>query len=129
MRILNLYADADGESHFREIEIECTDKTLSGFKLSKRLPSAAIMFAEAAGDLAMHSPAHWHRAPFRQYVINLAAGLEVTTTDGESRVIRVGEVVLVEDTTGKGHITRLLDGNCYRGIFVRIDRVVVGEEP
>ena len=43
MRILNLFADADGESHFREVDIECTNETPWGLKLSKRLPAAAIL--------------------------------------------------------------------------------------
>jgi len=44
MRILNLFADADGESHFREIDIECTDETPWGLKLSTRLPAASHSF-------------------------------------------------------------------------------------
>jgi hypothetical protein len=45
---------------------------------------------------------------------------------GERRMIGVGEVVLAEDTTGKGHITKMLDEKLYgeklhRGIFVPID--------
>ena len=121
MRILNLYADADGESHFREIEIECTDETPSGLKLSKRLSATAIVFVEAARAPVVQSLPNWHLAPCRQYVINLDAELEVTTSDGESRVIGAGEVVLVEDTTGKGHITKIFGEKLHRVIFVPID--------
>ena len=121
MRILNLYADANGESHFREIEIECTDETPWGFKLSKQLSATAIIFVEAVGATVVQSLAQFHPAPCRQYVINLDAGLEVTTSDGETRVIGIGEVVLVEDTTGKGHATKLFGEKVHRGIFVPID--------
>jgi hypothetical protein len=38
MRIHNLYEDANGESHFRDIEVDWVDETPSG-KLSKRLPA------------------------------------------------------------------------------------------
>ncbi len=52
-------------------------------------------------------------------MINLDPGLEVTTSDGD--MLGVGEVVLLEDTTGKGHITKLVGERLHRGIFVPID--------
>ena len=39
MRIHNLYTDAHGESHFRDIEIEWVEER-RGSRLSKRLPAA-----------------------------------------------------------------------------------------
>ena len=63
----------------------------------------------------------WHRAPRRQYVISLAGGISITASDGETRHIGAGEIVLVEDTTGKGHITRSSGGNPRHTIFVPID--------
>ena len=117
MRILNLYADTDGQSHFREIEIECSEETpRGGIKVSKQLPATAIIFVEGAGTNLVPL----HPAPWRQFVINLNAELEVIASDGERRVIGAGEVVLVEDTTGKGHITKVL-GDKLGLIFVRID--------
>jgi hypothetical protein len=109
--------DIDGQSHFREIEIECSDETPWGFKVSKQLPATAISFVEATGTNLVPL----HPAPCRQFVINLDAGLEITASDGERRVIGVGEVVLVEDTTGKGHMTKLFGDKPAHGIFVRID--------
>ena len=41
--------------------------------------------------------------------------------DGESRVIGVGEVILVEDTTGKGHLSQHVEGKIRHSIFVPID--------
>jgi len=82
MRILNLFADADGESHFREIDVECTEETPWGLKLSKRLPAAAILFVEGTSTNAsvLQSP---HPTPCRQYVIWLDAEYELTASDGE----------------------------------------------
>ena len=51
MRILNLYADADGETHFREIDIECSDGKPWG-NVSKRLPATGIFLVEATGTAA-----------------------------------------------------------------------------
>ena len=58
MRILNLFADADGESHFREIDIECTNETPWGLTLSKRLPATAILFVEGTGTTLMFFSSH-----------------------------------------------------------------------
>ena len=116
MRIHNLYTDARGESHFRDIEVEWTSESPSG-KLSERLAATGIIFRQvpAAYDL------DWHPAPRRQYIINLDAGVKITASDGEARVIGAGEVILVEDTTGKGHLSQAIEEKVRHCIFVPID--------
>ena len=116
MRIHNLYMDAKGESHFRDMEVEYVEER-RGSKLTKRLPATGIIFRQtpAAYDL------NWHPAPRRQYIINLDAGVEITASDGESRVIAAGEVILVEDTTGKGHLSKAVGGKLRHSIFVTTD--------
>jgi len=63
----------------------------------------------------------WHPAPRRQYIINLDAGVQITASDGQSRQIGAGEIILVEDTWGKGHLSKALDGKLRHCIFVPID--------
>ena len=53
--------------------------------------------------------------------MNLDAGLEITASDGERRVIGAGEVLLVEDTTGKGHLSKAVSGQARRSIFIPIE--------
>ena len=117
MTIHNLYVDDNGESHFRDIEIEWVEKSRGGSRLSKRLPATGIIFREVP-------PAYdvdWHPAPRRQYIINLDAGVELTASDGESRVIGAGEVILVEDVTGKGHLSKAVEAKVRHCIFVPVD--------
>ena len=83
----------------------------------RRLPATGIAFRETAADYENS----WHRAPRRQYVISLAGGISITASDGETRHIGAGEIVLVEDTTGKGHITRSSGGRPRHTIFVPVD--------
>jgi hypothetical protein len=116
MRIHNLYEDENGISHFRDIEIEWVEERHFS-KLSARLPAAGIIFRETSGDYNLD----WHPAPRRQYIINLDAGVEITASDGESRIIGAGEVLLVEDVTGKGHLSKAVGGKIRRSIFVPID--------
>jgi len=47
--------------------------------------------------------------------------VKVTASDGESRVIGPGEILLVEDTSGKGHISRAVDGKFRHSVFVTLD--------
>jgi uncharacterized cupin superfamily protein len=39
-------------------------------------------------------------------MVMMRGAIEVTVSDGESRTFAAGDVILVEDTTGKGHTTR-----------------------
>ena len=92
MRIHNLYTDAGGQSHFRDIEVEWVEER-RGSKLSKRLPATGIIFRETQAEHDID----WHPAPRRQYIINLDGAVQLTASDGESRVIGPGEVIFVED--------------------------------
>jgi hypothetical protein len=116
MRIHNLYLDANGQSHWRDIEIEWAEQNPGG-KLSRRLPGSGIIFRETGGDYDLD----WHPAPRRQYIINLDAGVRITAGDGEARVIGAGEVLLVEDTHGKGHLSQAIEGKMRHSIFIPID--------
>ncbi len=53
----------------------------------------------------------WHPAPCRQFIFVLRGVLEVEVSDGEKRMFKPGDFLLVEDTTGSGHITRILGNN------------------
>ena len=116
MKIHRLYADEKGESHFEDVEIEFKEQSRAG-RLSARLPASGIIFRQVAPDYDLD----WHPAPRRQYIINLDGGVEITASDGEKRVIGAGEVLLVEDVTGKGHLSKAVNGQMRHSIFVPID--------
>jgi quercetin dioxygenase-like cupin family protein len=116
MRIHNLYEDSNGVSHFRDIEVEWVEQR-GVSKLSKRMPATGIIFRRTEGNYDVD----WHPAPRRQYIINLDGGVKITASDGESRVIGAGEVLLVEDTSGKGHLSKSVGDKMRHSIFVPID--------
>jgi hypothetical protein len=115
VRIHNLYEDENGVSHFRDIEIEW-EATRGSSSYSAWLPAAGIIFRETQADYDMD----WHPAPRRQYIINLDGGVQLTASDGEARVIGAGEVILVEDISGKGHLSKSVEGKLRHSIFVPI---------
>ena len=116
MRIHRLYADEFGESHFADMEVEYVEATRGG-RLSERLPATGVIFREVPPDYDLD----WHPAPRRQYIVNLDAGVQITSSDGEMRRIGAGEVRLVEDTHGKGHLSKALDGRLRHCIFITLE--------
>ncbi|MDP6832250.1 MAG: hypothetical protein QF512_14945 [Alphaproteobacteria bacterium] len=116
MRIHNLYEDEDGQSHFRDIEVEWVEEGRGG-KLSERLPATGIIFRQVPPTYELD----WHSAPRRQYIINLDAGVQITASDGEARIIGAGEVILVEDINGKGHLSKAVDEQIRHCIFVPVE--------
>jgi hypothetical protein len=116
MKIHRLYVDDKGETHFQDVEVEFVESGPAG-RLSRRLPATGIIFRQVPPTYDLD----WHPAPRRQYIINLDAGVQITASDGESRRIGAGEVLLVEDTSGKGHLSKALDNKLRHCIFVTLD--------
>ena len=48
----------------------------------------------------------WHTAPRRQYVITLSGHGEVELAGGKKVPLDPGHILLAEDVTGRGHISR-----------------------
>jgi hypothetical protein len=102
-----IYTDEQGETHF-------SDEMLT-FLLADYAPPAppiSVSKAFAAENISfISSPAGWlggwHPAPRRQFVLVLVGELEVEVSDGEARCLGPGALYLVEDTTGKGHVSRV----------------------
>jgi hypothetical protein len=107
MRIVRLYTGDDAESHFEEIEI----------KLDLIRPATGIYFRRAAIDQVQD----WHPAPRRQYVITLSGEAEIEIGDGTVRRFGPGDVMLAEDTTGRGHVTRVVGDEPRLYVSVPID--------
>ena len=116
MHIHNLYADENGESHFRDLEVDwAEDRDHS--QLSERVPATGIIFRRTASDYNLD----WHLAPRRQYIVNLDAAVQIRASDGEVRIIKAGEIFLVEDTHGKGHLSSAVDGKERHSLFIPIE--------
>lgn len=95
-----LYTGPDGQTHSEEIE-------------AKFAPGSGIdvyrLMANSGAELRRSPPgrvADWHTAPRRQYVITLSGHGELELSGGKKIEVGPGNIELVEDTTGKGHITR-----------------------
>ena len=103
---LHLYTDATGETHFAERAFDF-----------EHLPHVedrdSIMACEVPGvqrailyKLTRGAVEDWHTAPRKQFGCVIQGMADITASDGEIRRLRPGSIILIDDTTGKGHITR-----------------------
>lgn len=115
MIITRVFATPDGASHFEDVEVRLNDAGDIGL-LSDARPARNIIFRETEPDYDYS----WHHAPERQLVILLDGEIELEVSDGEVRRFSGGDVLLVEDTFGRGHHTRTLGNTRRRSIFVTL---------
>ena len=93
-----IYTGPDGLSHAEEIEMKATNGVsemmkATGAEFSRRPPGPA---------------SDWHVGPRRQFVITLSGRAELEVAGGKKVAVGPGQINLIEDTTGKGHITHNL---------------------
>jgi hypothetical protein len=93
---VRVYATPDGGSRVEELTISPNAKPID----ITRMTAGAYRGSGATAP-------DWHRAPRKQFAINMTGELEVELTDGTRRKIG-SDLVFLEDTTGKGHVTRAL---------------------
>ena len=116
MLITRLYTGADSESHFEDVEILLEDAGDIG-RLSERLPATGIIFRENDPDYDYD----WHPAPRRQYILMMTGEIEIEVGDGTKRRFKAGDVLLAEDTTGRGHRSSLVSEGTRRSVFVTLE--------
>jgi hypothetical protein len=97
MGTFRLYTGSDGQSHLEPIDLSRTPEWTRG------LAATSIAFRENPVGWSLD----WHPAPRRQFVIILSGELEIGLGDGSRHVFGAGDARLVEDTTGRGHTTRV----------------------
>ena len=116
MKIVRVYTGDDGESHFEDREVALQDRGMVG-ALSEIEPATGVVFRTNGPDYDYD----WHNAPRRQYVITLSGAVEIEVGDGSVRRFGAGDILLAEDTTGRGHISRAIGNEERRSIFVLLD--------
>ena len=102
MKIVRLYTGADQKSHFEDIEVKFggDQQILTG---DSRPATAALFRCIAPGSVLDRHP-----APRRQFVVTLSGSWEIEASAGTARTFKAGDVMLADDTTGEGHISRVI---------------------
>ncbi len=115
MDIVRVFTGPDGQSHFEDVSVDL-DAGAAG-RISTLWPGAGVQFREVDGDYHID----FHRAPRRQLVVNLTGSVEIEVGSGETRRFGPGSILLAEDTTGQGHISRGVGGEPRTCLFVHLD--------
>jgi len=102
---LRIFADANGESHMEDVDIVLQPKQLfkdgRALRLTDNFPASWYNICYVPSGMS-----DWHNPPQRLLSLWLTGEVEFETSDGDIRRLPAGSVVLAEDTTGKGHISR-----------------------
>ena len=104
---VRLFADAAGESHFEDHDLEFREARYAAsappVQVSAYVPT--VQCAVLTVPPGWHGG--WHQSPRRVYVFFLAGEMQFTASDRETRTLQAGEILLLEDTTGAGHDSRV----------------------
>ena len=106
-KIWRVYSGADDESHIAEMPL-----AMKPFTDTEGAHGDTTTMQSVAGIAFRVSPPgyvlDWHCAPRRQYSISLTGMAEIEVGDGTKVRVSPGDVVLPEDLTGRGHVTRVV---------------------
>jgi len=115
MKVTRVFSDAEAHTHFEDFDIPLKDGGIIG-RLSEHFPVKDIIFRETTPDYDYD----WHRAPQRQFILLMDGEIEIETSLGEKRRFSGGDILLVEDVSGRGHRTRALNEQMRRSVFVTL---------
>jgi quercetin dioxygenase-like cupin family protein len=113
MRIIRIYAGADGASHFEEIEPELEPRGDQS-SIAELVPGSGVLVRRF--DLGRTNS--WHHAPGRYAVFTLKGAVDIEIGDGSVRRIGPGDILIAEDLTGQGHVTREVGPEARVSVFV-----------
>ena len=105
MKYIRIYADPAGESHFEDVEVELSQMNFVPPAPPLNLSSFSPALQYAFCSFPAGWRGDWHPTPQRQIFFVLSGETAAQVSDGEVRHFGAGSVLLVEDTTGKGHVS------------------------
>ena len=121
MKLLRLYEDEAGDSHFDIIERRM-------HLLDDSPPAKPHYFSDpepAAAWTCVRCPSDWdgglHPAPRRQIFICTGGAIRVTSSCGDARDLGPGDALLLEDTEGTGHISEVTSQEPFEAIIIRLE--------
>jgi hypothetical protein len=107
MKCLRIYATPDGASHFDEVELPTTTRSVHRvavpFEVSASRQASRVRLTRIPAGMGEVA---WHTVPDPVLTVRPDGSVEYETSDGEVRHVRAGSFVLVEDIHGKGRPSR-----------------------
>jgi len=120
MKYNRIYCDAADESHFEDVSVK-----LAPVDFAPPAPPLNIADPIAAERMILcYIPrawiGDWHPAPKSQFYFQLSGRLEITVSDGEVREFSAGSIILIDYTSGIGHVTKTIGDEAVHGVFVQL---------
>jgi quercetin dioxygenase-like cupin family protein len=105
--ITRIFTGADGQARIEDIETMLspgagTPPSAGSIDASQPVNVTEVQALRTSPGYV----ADWHPVRRRQYVVMVSGRREIEVADGKKIALSPGSVMLVEDTTGKGHLTR-----------------------
>ena len=105
---LRIFSDANGCSHFEIEKIALAPNDYA--------PPAPVLNTSAVGsanncvflELPVGWYGGWHPTPVRQWLVLMSGVCEFEAGDGEKAIRKAGDLVLLDDTQGQGHQTKVI---------------------
>ena len=96
VEVWRLFTMLDGTSSMERIDVQ-----IEGGRSALFAGTGVQISLMAANNV----PA-WHTGPRRQMIATISGEGELETGDGQKLTVKPGVITLIEDLTGKGHLTR-----------------------
>ena len=115
MKVMRLYTGADGKTKVEEYEVPLKPQG-RGTELSQPVAVESLQFRRTNQDYNLD----WHPAPRRQFVVTLNGESEIELEGGRKLRLGPGHILLAEDTTGQGHISRAIGSQDRLSLFITL---------
>ena len=109
-----LFTGRDAQSHFEDLPIELLPVEYAQISLPIPVNQALFGVTHDVEEIG------WHNTTLRQYIIILKGSMEIEVGSGECKIFEAGDVLLAEDTTGSGHVTRSLSREAVQYIILPV---------
>jgi len=100
MKVTRIYTGDDQQSHFEDLDIPLKDAPTGA--MSGQIGAESIFFRTTEEGYELD----FHPAPRRQFVLHFTGRVEIECGDGTKRQFGAGDILLADDTSGQGHISR-----------------------
>ena len=101
VKVTRIYTGADGKTKAEEFQIPTKPRN-AGSDLSASVALTSMQVRRTTPEYFLD----WHPAPRRQLVVTLSGESEIELEGGRKIRLGPGHILLAEDTTGQGHISR-----------------------
>ena len=115
MKVTRLFTGPDGKTKVEEYEVPLKPQG-RGTELSEAVAVESLQFRRTNQDYNLD----WHPAPRRQFVVTLRGESEIELEGGRKLHLGPGHILLAEDTTGQGHISRASGSQDRLSLFITL---------